>query len=260
MLKSLARSLTVFALAAFGFSAQAQQPGALAQYVVTLNGINVAYLNVRLGIEGSTYQLDLSADVIGLAQVVAQGSGAVNSGGRVTASGLASDRFYLETRTNSERFSVETRYANGTANHFVVTPPLPQNPDRVAVSSSHRSGVNDPVAAFILRGNALDQSLCNRTLPVFTGIERFDLAMTYAQMDNATSSRTGYQGPVVACAMRYVPISGHFNSSEITAYLRNNQRMMAWFAPLSETGFYIPYRVLIGTTFGDLSLVLTSIQ
>lgn len=260
MLKSLARSLTVFALAAFGVSAQAQQPGALAQYVVTLNGINVAYLNVRLGIEGTSYQLDLSADVIGLAQVVAQGSGAVNSGGRVTASGLASDRFYLETRTSTERFSVETRYSNGTANHYVVTPPLPDNPDRVTVSSSHRSGVNDPVAAFILRGQGLDQNLCNRTLPVFTGIERFDLAMTFAQMDNATSSRTGYQGPVVACAMRYVPISGHFNSSEITAYLRNNQRMMAWFAPLGESGFYIPYRVLIGTSFGDLSLVLTSIQ
>jgi hypothetical protein len=140
VLKSLARSLTVFALAAFGVSAQAQQPGALAQYVVTLNGINVAYLNVRLGIEGTSYQLDLSADVIGLAQVVAQGSGAVNSGGRVTASGLASDRFYLETRTSTERFSVETRYSNGTANHYVVTPPLRWLEETVTRSGFSGSG------------------------------------------------------------------------------------------------------------------------
>lgn len=261
MLKPIARSLAALAFAlAAPFAAYAQQPGALAQYVVTLNGINTAYLNVRLHADGSAYQLDLAADVIGLAQIVAQGSGAVNSGGRVTATGLASDRFYLETRTSSDRFSVETRYTNGTANQFVVSPPLPDNPDRVAVRASHRSGVNDPIAAFILRGQGLDQSLCNRTLPIFTGIERFDIALTFAQMDTATSSRTGYQGPVVACAMRYVPISGHFNSSQITAYLKDNQRMMAWFAPLGDSGFFIPYRVLIGTSFGDLSLVLTSIQ
>jgi hypothetical protein len=261
VLKTIARSLAVLILAALcPLAALAQQPGALAQYVVTLNGINVAYLNIRLNIEGGSYQLDLSANVIGLAQIVAQGSGAVNSGGRVTSNGLASDRFYLETRTSSDRFSVETRYAGGTANHFVVSPPLPENPDRVPVTSAHRRGVNDPVAAFILRGPALDQSLCNRTMPVFTGIERFDLQFSFVQMDSATSSRTGYQGPVVACAMRYVPISGHFNSSEITAYLRDNQRMMAWFSPLGESGFFIPYRVLMGTSFGDLSLVLTSID
>lgn len=261
MLKTLARSLAVFALSAFGAAAAcAQQPGALAQYVVALNGINVAYLNVRLHTEGETYQLDLTADVTGLAQIVAQGSGAVNSGGRVTGTGLASNRFHLETRTSSDRFSVQTRYAGGTANDFTVSPPLPENPDRVAVSTSHRRGVNDPVAAFILRGSGLDQSLCNRTMAIFTGIERFDLQLSFAQMDSATSNRTGYQGPVVACAMRYHPISGHFNSSEITAYLRDNQRMMAWFAPLGESGFFIPYRVLIGTSFGDLSMVLTSMQ
>nr|WP_246473131.1 DUF3108 domain-containing protein [Pelagibacterium limicola] len=260
-MKSLVRSLAVLFLLVFGsVAAQAQQPGALAQYVVTLNGINIAYINVRLNLENGIYQLDLTADVAGLAQIVAQGSGAVNSGGRVTASGLASDRFYLETRTSAERFSVEARYSNGTADHFAVSPPLPANPDRVQVTAAHRRGVNDPVASFILRGQGLDETLCNRTMPVFTGIERFDLQLSFAQLDTATSSRTGYQGPVIACAMRYVPIAGHFESSEITAYLRNNQRMMAWFAPLGESGFFIPYRVLIGTSFGDLSLVLTSVQ
>ncbi len=261
MLNTLARSLAVVTFSLFSaFAALAQQPGTVAQYVVTLNGINVAYLGVRLNFEGSAYQLDLSAEVIGLAQIVAQGSGAVNSGGRVTGTGLASERFYLETRTSTERFSVEARYAGGNANHASVSPALPENPDRVPVTAAHRRGVNDPIASFILRGAGLDESLCNRSMAIFTGIERFDLQLSFARMDTATSSRTGYQGPVIACAMRYHPISGHFNSSEITAYLRNNQRMMAWFAPLGDSGFFIPYRVLIGTSFGDLSMVLTSIQ
>lgn len=258
-LKSLVCSATL-ALGLSASAAPAQEASTLASYVVNLGGINVAYINIRFNIEGAGYQLDLTADVAGLAQVVAQGSGAVNSGGRLTATGLASDRFFLETRTQSDRFAVEARYANSNTTHYSVSPPLVDNPDRVPVTAAHRNGVNDPLASFILRGAGLDAGLCNRTMRIFTGIERFDLALTYADTQTATSSRTGYQGPVVLCAMRYVPVSGHFTTSEITNYLASNQRMLAWFAPLGETGFFIPYRVLIGTSFGDLSMVLTNLQ
>jgi hypothetical protein len=253
---------TALALAAslFALPAAAQPVNALARYVVNLNGINVAYISVRLDVEGPSYQLDLSADVAGLAQLVAEGTGAVNSGGRIGNNGLASDRFYLETRSQGERFAVEASYAGGNATNFSVNPPLTQNEDRVAVQSSHRQGVNDPLAAFILRGTALDGTLCDRSMRIFTGVERFDLDLRFAEMQTATSARTGYQGPVVLCHMRYNPVSGHFNSSEITNYLRNNQRMLAWFAPLEGTEYFIPYRVLIGTSFGDLSMVLTAVN
>lgn len=258
-LKSLARTAALV-LGLSASTASTQETSTLASYVVNLGGINVAYINIRFNTEGAGYQLDLTADVAGLAQVVAQGSGAVNSGGRITATGLVSDRFFLETRTQSDRFAVEARYANSNTTHFSVSPPLVENPDRVPVTTAHRNGVNDPLASFILRGSGLDAGLCNRTMRIFTGIERFDLALSYADMQTATSNRTGYQGPVVLCAMRYIPVSGHFTTSEITNYLRNNQRMLAWFAPLGDSGFFIPYRVLIGTSFGDLSMVLTNIN
>lgn len=238
----------------------AQQTNALARYVVNVGGINVANLDIRLAVEGAAYQLDVSADVAGLAQVVSQGSGAVNSGGTVTPEGLRSDRFYLETRSGGERFSLETRYANGNAGNGVVSPPLANNPDRVPVEPGHRTGVNDPVAAFILRAPALDRSLCDRRLDVFTGIERFDMALSYADSQEATSQRTGYQGPVVLCAMRYVPVSGHFASSRITSYLAESTRMMTWYMPLEGSDFFIPYRVLMGTSYGDLSMVLVSLE
>nr|WP_255714714.1 DUF3108 domain-containing protein [Pelagibacterium xiamenense] len=240
--------------------ASAQQAQALARYVVSLGGINVAYLNVRLDIESTSYQLDLSADVAGLAQVVAEGSGSVNSGGQVTPWGLASNRFYLETRSQGERFSLETYYSGGNASNGIVSPPLADNPDRIPVEGSHRTNVNDPLAAFILRGPALDASLCNRRLNIFTGIERFDMALSYADTQDATSTRTGYQGPVVLCTMRYIPISGHFASSEITNYLADSTRMMTWYMPLEGSDVFIPYRVLMGTSFGDLSMVLVDIE
>lgn len=255
-------SFALGALIAFGFAApgNAQQQGSIASYVVSIGGINVSNIDIRLGLESSGYQLDVVADVAGLAQVVAQGSGAVNSGGTITSTGLQSSRFFLETRTANERFALQTAYSGGNASVGDVTPPLVENPDRIPVNSSHRSGVNDPLAAFILRGQALDANLCNRTLRIYTGIERFDMPMTFVETTTATSTRTAYQGPVVLCAMRYVPIAGHFETSEITAYLRDSNRMLVWYMPLNDSGFFIPYRVLMGSSFGDISMVLVGLQ
>lgn len=258
--RSALAGLVVLAGLALPHSASAQSVSALASYVVNLNGINVAYVDIRLNVEGAAYQLDVSADVAGLAQFVSEGSGSANSGGAVTATGLASDRFYLETRTKAERFSVQSAYRAGNATDFGVNPPLDDNANRVPIGGSDTRGVNGPLAAFILRAPALDGQVCARDLQVFTGIERFDLAMRFAEMQEATSPRTGYQGPVVLCQMDYKPISGHFTNSEITTYLADNDRMLIWYAPLGAGDFLVPYRVLIGTSVGDLSMVLTNLD
>jgi hypothetical protein len=153
---------------------------------------------------------------------------------------------------------VRIEYARGDVTAFVVTPPLLNNIDRVPLERKHLRGVNDMVAAFILRSKALDRSVCERRMQVFTGLERFDIRMSYSADDMATSPRTGYQGPVVLCKIRYIPVSGHFTTSEITTFLAGSDRILIWYAPLGETGYLIPYRVLISTSMGDLSMVLTA--
>ena len=95
---------------------------------------------------------------------------------------------------------------------------------------------------------------------IFTGVERFDIAMSYLADDKATSLRTGYQGPVVQCRVKYMPVSGHFTTSEMTNYLAASDHILIWYAPMGATGYFIPYRVLITTSVGDLSMVLTSLK
>ena len=87
-----------------------------------------------------------------------------------------------------------------------------------------------------------------------------NLAMHFAKADQATSKRTGYQGPLVLCTIRYTPVSGHYTTSEITSYLADNQRMLLWYAPLKKPGYFIPYRALVTTEAGDLSVVLTDLS
>lgn len=256
----LLRPFTALAFCALSLPALAAPVAATASYVVTLGGINIAEMSVKLNDDGKRYSLDASANVAGLGSIVASGSASVQSAGSSTGGTLVSQKFDLLTRANGEDFAIKVAYAGKNVESFVVTPPILDNVDRVPIERSQLSGVNDFLASFVLKGGALDKSLCAKKSRIFTGVERFDIAMSYAKDDTATSQRTGYQGPVVLCNVHYTPISGHFTTSEVTKYLANSDRILVWYAPLQDTGYFIPYRVLLTTTMGDLSMVLTGMK
>lgn len=238
----------------------AAEADAEASYILTLGGINIAAMTVDLKDNGSRYSLDLNANVAGLGAVVASGTAKASSEGSSSGNSLVAQAFNLQTRANGETFTVDVSFAGRDVSSFKVEPPILDNYDRVPLERRHLTGVGDFLSAFVLKGNGLDKSLCQRKVNVFTGVERFNIAMSYAGDDEATSPRTGYQGPVVLCTVDYQPVSGHFTTSEITNYLADSDRIIIWYAPLGETGYFVPYRVLLGTNMGDLSMVLTGLS
>jgi hypothetical protein len=246
-------------LALLSAPAAAAELQATAGYLVNLGGTNVASVSVRLSDTGRHYAMALEARITGLAQFVASGSARIGSAGRSVGSGLVSEKFDLLTRAEGEKFTVAIEYASNDVTAFIVDPPLISPVDRVALERKHLRGVNDMLAAFVLKGGGLDAGLCDRKLRIFTGLERFNIAMRYLRSEEATSKRTGYQGPVVLCSIRYSPVSGHSASSEITNYLAEDGQIVIWYAPLQTPGYFIPYRVLVTTSVGDLSMVLTEL-
>lgn len=230
-----------------------------ARYAITLGGTHVAQASVTLDDTGSSYTMALDAKISGLAQLVASGTARLVSSGISTASGLRSRKFDLTTRASGEDFNVAITYADAGVATFVVDPPVINNIDRVAIERKQLGAVNDMAAAFVLRGKSLEPALCERKLQIFNGIERFNLSLAFAKDDVATSKRTGYQGPVVACRVRYTPISGHYTTSDVTTYLAENDRILLWYAPLATPGYFIPYRALVTTEAGDISIVLTEL-
>jgi len=244
----------------FALGAHAGEIDSKAQYVISLAGINVASIDVRFTDDGTRYAVDVGANVSGVGNLVASGTASADSEGTSTALGLTARDFSLQTEARGDSFAVDVSYASGNATAFKISPPLSTDYGRVAIERKHLNGVADPIAAFILKGNALSPDLCNRRLSIFTGMERYDIAMSFGAEQTATSPRTGYQGPVILCRVRYVPISGHFANSEITDYLAHSDKILVWYAPLGTTGYFIPYRVLLGTAAGDLSMVMTSLR
>lgn len=241
-------------------SLQAAEVDARASYVVTIGGINVAMVDVDLKDDGRRYGLDLSARVAGLGSVVASGTATAQASGASSGTSLQSQSFGLETRANGDVFTSRVTYDGRAVSAFQVDPPIMNSYDRVPLERAQLNGVSDFLSAFVLKANGLDRSLCDRTLNIFTGVERFNIRLGFLDNDEATSPRTGYQGPLVACSLKYQPISGHFESSEMTDYLAETSRMILWYAPLGRTGYFIPYRVNIGTSIGELSVVLTRAQ
>ncbi len=247
---------------ALGLSPGAMAAGveATASYAVSLGGTHIANVDIRLTDNGSRYAMALNARISGLASIVASGTARVQSAGRSTGTGLVSEKFDLLTRAQGEDFTVAIEYAQRDVTAFVVTPPILNNIDRVALERKHLRGVNDMMAAFVLKGGKFDRSICDRKLQVFTGVERFNLSMSFAREETATSKRTGYQGQLVLCSLRYTPVSGHYTTSEMTNYLQQSDRILVWFAPLAAPGYFIPYRALLATGAGDLSIVLTDLR
>ena len=216
------------ALGLFASPAAAAEVAATATYGVTLGGTNVATVTIRFTDTGSHYAMALTARIAGLAQLVASGTAKGESVGVSTGSGLVSEKFDLLTRAQGSDFTVNVEYAGKEVTAFIVDPPILNNIDRVALERKHLRGVNDMLAAFVLKGGRLGAGLCDRKLQIFTGTERFNVALRFARGDEATSKRTGYQGPLVACAARYTPISGHYTTSEITTYLAESDKILIW--------------------------------
>jgi len=237
---------------------QAAEVNADARYVLTLGGINIAAMDVGLTDSGSNYDLELNAKVAGLGTLVASGTAIASASGSST-NGLVSQDFDLRTKANGESFSVDVSFAGRDVSVFKVEPPIVDNYDRVPLERRHLTGVGDFLSAFVIKGGSLDKSLCQRKMNIFTGVERFNIAMSYAGEDEATSPRTGYQGPVILCSLKYTPVSGHFTTSEITNYLADDSRILVWYAPLGDSSYFIPYRVMLTTNMGDLSMVLTGL-
>lgn len=241
-------------------SATAQPVNLNARYVVSMSGNIIAHLDIALADSGTDYVIDLSARVAGLGQFLASGNATAGAAGDSSDGTYTGETFDLRTHTSEGDFQIDVTYKSGNVDTFVVEPPLPIRGDRVPIERRHLTGVNDMLSAFVIKADALDVSICDRRLKIFNGTERFDLNMRFASAETATSARTGYQGPVILCQIDYEPISGHFTSSEVTNYLNQSDRILIWYAPVADSRTYIPYRVLLGTAMGDLSMVLTRLN
>ncbi len=224
-----------------------------AEYTASLAGIPIGRGSWIIEISEDQFSATATGSTFGILRVFNTGHGTSSSQGAVSA-GQALPATYASTITNAKRVDdVHIAFAGGSVKDVTVDPPVGPHPDRIPVSEADRRNVLDPMTATLDmvggNGDPLSAQACGRKASVFDGRMRFDLRSEFKRME-VVKAEKGYSGPVVVCAIYFVPISGYIPDRYAIKYLAALRDAEVWLAPISGTRVLVPYRLSVPTPVG----------
>ena len=156
----------------------------IAQYEVTLAGIEIGKAAFVVDVNGTSYTTVSNAKVTGVAQVVAEGNGRAGARGALVKDRLQPGSFALTADSDKRQIEIQFGFDKTSAVKDLQVTPQPQpRPDRLEVTDAHRRNVLDPMSATLFvvpgTGDVVGPEACNRVLPIFDGVARYDLALSY---------------------------------------------------------------------------------
>jgi hypothetical protein len=232
-----------------------------ATYVISLGGLVVGHATAESRFSGGGYVASITGSTSGVSRMVTDASAKLSGAGRIAGSRVLPSSYKLDTRENGFNTHVTMEMRSGRITDVVALPNLARATDRIPVTSRHKTNVVDPLGAFIIPldrpGIPVGRVACNRTVKVFDGWTRFDVELRYKETKAVDGSASMYAGRVIVCTARYVPVAGHRTGFAPTMQLAANQNVEFWLAPVKDLRVLVPYRIVIGTRFGQLVIYAT---
>jgi hypothetical protein len=234
--------------------ARASAQGKLdARYSVTLAGLPVGRGSWIIEIGDDHFSATADGATAGVMRVFASGRGHSTVRGSLSAGQPVSANYASSIYTDTKYDEVRMVISAGIVKEFSAEPPNTPNATRVPVTEAHRRGVFDPMTASLVRvsgnGETVIPQACQRTLSIFDGRMRYDLQLGFKRLETV-SSQTGYQGPVVVCAVHFLPLAGHVPERYALRYLMDLRDIELWLAPIAGTRIVAPYRISVPTPIG----------
>lgn len=243
-----------------------------ARYSVTLAGFDIGSATMQTGIDRSTYDVNISVRMSGLAKFLTGGKGAGTSRGAYQNAKVQPSAYALNTRANDKGQIVRFALAGGAIRQMSIEPP-PKTKNIIPVSEADKRGVVDPLSALVMpvsgTGDLLAPSSCDRTLPVFDGRQRYDVTLRYDRMETARpdtadnadpGAKGGYDGKLIVCKASYKAISGHRPDRDQVKFMEANKDMEVWLAPVEGTRALLPWKVSVRTQMGVAVITATSFK
>lgn len=223
-----------------------------ATYRVSLIGLPIGAVNLNADLTPTSYLIAGDAKVTGIARLFANAHGASVGKGAIIHGHVSPAIFATIAADSHMTRTIRMALAGNAVTGVDISPPFDEKPDRVPLGPDDKRGVVDPVGAVILpapaSGPMLSPAACDRKIPIFDGYTRFDITLSY--VGERTVSAKGYDGPVVVCAARYVPISGHRRDRPATKFMADNKDLEVWLAPIASDHVLFPFRVSVRTMIG----------
>lgn len=232
------------------------RPGAPARldadYVATLFGFPLGHISWTITLRGNRYAAAASGDTAGLLQVLARGHGVASSHGTVDGRRASAAAFMVSYVSGNSAEAITINFRGGKASEHLAHPPRP-NPRLVPLTEAYRTGVVDPMTAMLIDvpgdGATLAPSACVDRIAVFDGRMRYDLHLVFKRMEQVAAA-SGYRGPAVVCALRFLPLAGFDPGRRAIRYLRAQQDIEVYLVPLAGTRLMVPFRFVVPTPIG----------
>jgi len=251
--------LSVAAITASLGAASASADILNASYRVSLVGLPIGTANLHAQLSPTSYSIAVDAKLTGLARLFANARGASAGNGAIVNGHVSPTTFATVAANANMTRTIRMALAGNTVTGVDISPPFDEKPDRVPLGPHDEQHIVDPVGAVVLpapaTGPILSPASCDRKIPIFDGYTRFDVNLSYVGQRSVKTK--GYDGPVLVCAARYVPISGHRKDRPATKFMAENKDLEVWLVPIERDHLLMPFRVsartMIGTTVIEAS-------
>jgi len=256
-------------LAGLGFVGLAVAPAELkaaetttfkATYTISIGTAVVGHASAESRFNGDSYVAAISGSTGGLSRLVSDASARLSGSGHILGTSVRPSAFKLETVEGDFGTYVRMAMAGGRITNLVAVPSLAAAADRVPVTPRHKTGVVDPLSAFLVPidhpGIVSGRAACSRTIKVFDGWTRFDVQLFYKGVKAVDGGDDTYAGRIIVCGAHYVPVAGH-RTAESVNDLVDNDRIEIWLAPVGHAPLLVPFRIVVGTKWGDLTVYAT---
>jgi len=231
-------------------------------YRVSLIGLPIGAVNLNADLTPTSYSIQGDAKATGLARLLANARGASAGTGAIVQGHVSPATFATIAADSKMTRTIRMALAGNAVTGVEISPPFDEKPDRVPLGPGDEKGVVDPVGAVIIpapaSGPIVSPAACDRKVPIFDGYTRFDIDLTYVGERRVATK--GYEGPVVVCAARYVPIAGHRRDRPATKFMADNKDLEVWLAPIENDRVLIPFRVSVRTMIGTTVVEATEFR
>jgi hypothetical protein len=254
--RSLCKALLACVGVAVGASAlNAEQPASLAaHYVITMTHVRVGEITWAVHFSDNTYLTSANGKASGVFSVLITGEGLLTTHGAFADGRLSPMTARFDVSDDDGKYETEMTLVDGAIKHLQDRGAAP-SADRIRISPNLLRGVMDPLSAMLIpvAGKLTAPANCDRTLRIFDGRRRYNLALSYKRVDQLKIAR-GYAGAVLVCGVVLRPIAGYRPDSLLVRYLAGKDDFELWFVPVAGLPVMAPVRALMPTLIGTMDI------
>jgi len=236
-----------------------------ATYRVDLAAFNLGEFHLTAKLKGPAYELKAQGRFSLISGMIYRASGRTESTGKLSKVGAEPSRFTVTYKGGSKKEERRLSFVDGAVDQVSIVPRKKPNPRSVPITTAQLEHVLDPLTAAFLsvrsNGSLSHLNICQQTLPVFDGKQRFDIILTPKRSERLEENApTGLSGPLAVCRVKFVPVGGYRPDHPGIKFMTQTDDIEVWLVSLPRTDLYIPYRIVVPTTWGSGLITLSEIK